>query len=90
MPKSTSSVRIARLNRLLTALRDKPGIGRDELISGVEYTSSRTLERDLSFLREAFNVRIVYLRSQGGYCLEDAGQFVMLYREGGSERQAPP
>ena len=81
MLKSTSSVRIARLNRLLTTLRDKPGIGRSELISRVEYTLPRTLERDMRFLRDEFGVRISYLRSRGGYCLESSGQFVMMYRE---------
>lgn len=90
MPKSISSLRIARMNRLLTTLRDRPGIGRSELLTTVEYTSPRTLERDICFLRDEFGVKIVYHRSQGGYCLKDVGEFVMLYREGPGRTREPP
>ncbi len=82
MPKSTSSVRISRLNRLLITLQNKPGLSRKELLDEVEYTSPRTLERDMRFLREEFGVRIAFLRSKGEYYLEDAGQFVLLRKSG--------
>ena len=51
MPRDLSSIRIARLNDLVQELSSRPFLPRKELMSRLEYTHGRTLERDLAFLK---------------------------------------
>ena len=77
MSKSISSARIKRLNLLLRTLEMKPNISRAELINECGYRSGRTLEDDLSFLKNSFGAKIRYSRSSKSYIFEGAGNYVL-------------
>ncbi len=77
MPQSLSSMRIKRLNSLLTVLNSNPYIVLEELLEKIKYPSARALGRDLQFLRKAFNVKITYSRHFHAYHLENTGDFIL-------------
>ena len=77
MSRGLSSMRIERLNMLLGTLRSRDYISRDGIMTECRYTSSRTLESDIRFLREVFGARIRYSRRVMGYILEDAGKYIL-------------
>ena len=77
MARSISSERIKRLNLLLKVMRENGYISRDELIEKCSYVSSRTLESDIRFMREAFGAKIHFSRSRMAYILENTGDFVL-------------
>jgi predicted DNA-binding transcriptional regulator YafY len=77
MPQSLSSMRIKRLNSLLTVLSNDSYITLEELLEKVKYPSARALGRDLQFLRKAFNVKITYSRHFHAYHLIHTGDFVL-------------
>ena len=78
MPQSLSSIRIRRLNSLLTILRSNSFVTLEEILTKVNYPSARSLGRDLQFLRKAFNVKISYSRRVHAYHLENTGDFLMI------------
>ena len=78
MPRDLSSIRIARLNDLVQELSSRPFLPRKELMSRLEYTHGRTLERDLAFLRDQYGVEIEYDRHRGAYRLSGTGRFLAL------------
>ncbi len=80
MAREVSSTRIKRLNDLLRALRSKLYLKRDELMEQIKYSTPRTLESDLCFLRRAFNARITYSRRKYAYHLEHEGDFALSLR----------
>ena len=80
MAQSLSSTRIIRLNRLLGLLRDNPHVKTDVLMKKCSYSSSRTLQEDIRFLRRAFKAIIAYSRRSHGYRLEDTGDFLLLLK----------
>ncbi|MBQ7219417.1 MAG: hypothetical protein IJS28_00385 [Synergistaceae bacterium] len=77
MARSISSERIKRLNSLLKVMRECGYVSRDELIEKCGYVSSRTLESDIRFMKEAFGAKIHYSRSRKGYVLENTGEFIL-------------
>lgn len=79
MPRDLSSIRIARLNDLVQELSAHGILPRKELMSRLEYTQGRTLERDLAFLRDQYGVEIDYDRHKGGYRLRGTGRFLALF-----------
>ncbi len=79
MPRDLSSIRIARLNDLVQELSSRPFLPRKELMSRLEYTHGRTLERDLAFLRDQYGVQIDYDRHRGAYRLSGTGRFLALF-----------
>lgn len=78
MPKSLSSTRIVRLNRLLAILRDNEYLKVEEILEKIKYQSARSFGRDLEFLRKAFNVKITYSRHFHAYHLVNTGDFLMI------------
>ncbi len=77
MSKSTSSLRIERLNHLLCVLKSGQYISRSSLMTECAYVSARTLESDLRFLRETFGVKIRFSRKNMAYHLEDTGKYIL-------------
>jgi predicted DNA-binding transcriptional regulator YafY len=79
MPKDLSSIRIARLNDLVSELSTHGCLPRKELMARLEYTQGRTLERDLAYLRDQYGVEIEYDRHKGAYRLRGTGRFVAVF-----------
>ena len=79
MPKDLSSVRIARLNKLVQELRLHPRISKEELFARLEYGCERTFERDLTYLREEHALDVVYDRSAKHYRLYDSGRYLLRF-----------
>ena len=61
----------------MKTLELKPNISRAELINECGYTSGRTLEDDLKFLKNSFGAKIRYSRSSKGYIFEGSGNYVL-------------
>jgi len=79
MPRDLSSIRIARLNDLVQELSIHGWLPRKELMARLEYTHGRTLERDLTYLRDQYGVEIEYDRHRKAYCLRGTGRFVAVF-----------
>ncbi|SMG16033.1 helix-turn-helix transcriptional regulator [Dethiosulfovibrio salsuginis] len=79
MPKDTSSVKLDRLNRLMGILYSGRAVTKNLILDEIGYTTSRTFERDMAFLREAYMVDIRYDRLCGGYILEGRGSFILNF-----------
>jgi predicted DNA-binding transcriptional regulator YafY len=79
MPRDLSSIRIERLNDLMVELSTSRHLPKDELMSRLEYTHERTLERDLAYLRDRYGVQIDYDRDRRGYRLSGTGRFLALF-----------
>jgi len=77
MPKDISSIRMERLNELMSLLSDGRGYSKSELIQRFEYASARTLERDLEFMRYRFNADIRNEPPNHKYKCYDCGQFML-------------
>jgi len=80
MSRGMSSVRIERVNRLLSRVGSKRSgrtVPSDVLIRECEYggesksreASIRLLQRDIQFLRVYFSVKIIYVQKEKGYVL---------------------
>ena len=79
MSKDFSSIRIRRLMSLLKYLRNKKnfGVSLKNIIHDCEYTSIRTLERDIKFLRDEFHAEIICDNSRPKkYYLLNEGNFL--------------
>jgi len=79
MPRDLSSIRIARLNDLVQELAIHGSLSRKELMARLEYTQGRTLERDLTYLRDQYGVEIDYDRHRRAYRLSGTGRFVAVF-----------
>ncbi len=79
MPRDISSVKLHRLNRLMGMLYAGNPVPKNVIVDTMGYTTSRTFERDLAFLREAYDVEIAYDRARGGYVLEGRGSFILNF-----------
>lgn len=77
MPKDISSIRMERMNELMSLLSDGRGYTKSELMARFEYASARTLERDLEFLRYRFNADIRNEPPNHRYKCYDCGQFML-------------
>ena len=75
--RGLSSLRIERLNMLLGTLRKREYVAKNELLVLCGYTSARTLEDDINFLRKIFGAKIRYSRSKLGYIFENAGKYIL-------------
>jgi len=78
MPKDSSSVRLSRLLNLIKDFITKESINREDLYLKHGYTSKKTLQRDLNFLRYELDVQIVYDRRSRTYRLADCGPGFMV------------
>ncbi len=79
MPRDLSSVKLDRLNRLMRLLYSGRPVSKDAIMDVIGYASSRTFERDLAFLREAYDAEIRHDQTQGGYILEGRGTFILNF-----------
>jgi predicted DNA-binding transcriptional regulator YafY len=77
LPKDFTSIRIERLNRIMTLLCERRPVSKERLMEEGEYACPRTLERDLKFLEDGYGVSLEYLRSKGGYLLRGQGRFLL-------------
>ena len=67
MPRDLSSVRLSRLNSLVLAFYSTPRMSKREIITRLEYSSDRTFERDLAYLRDEYAVDISHNRNTSQY-----------------------
>ena len=80
MARELSSIRIARLKKLLLLLHRRRGQGveAEEILRECEYASRRTLQADLQMLREEYGAEIEFTRTQPcRYCLKSEGDFLL-------------
>lgn len=77
MSKDISSLRMERLNNLVWTLKSGRGYSKSDLMEKFEYTTPRTLERDLELLRYTFNVDIKNEGQNHLYRCYDTGQFLL-------------
>lgn len=77
MPRDLSSVRLVRLNDLLRILGSAPCVPRQRLLHELGGYTSRTLERDLDYLRSQFGTKVSWDFRRKGYVLHDPGAFMM-------------
>ena len=77
MPQDLSSIRLRRLNNLMLALASGDPASKQRLMRDLEYTQSRTFERDISFLRDEYAAEIAFDRKKKGYLLKGKGRFLL-------------
>ncbi|NLK30674.1 MAG: WYL domain-containing protein [Aminobacterium colombiense] len=77
MPRDLSSVRLSRLNNLVLAFYSTPRMSKREIITRLEYSSDRTFERDLAYLRDEYAVDISYNRNTSQYVFYGRGKFLV-------------
>jgi len=75
MPKDMTSVRHDRLSRVMAFLQSKVKASHDEIFSVGEYSSNRTLQNDLYYLRGTYGADIKYNSRDKLYVLESSGVF---------------
>jgi predicted DNA-binding transcriptional regulator YafY len=88
LPRDLSSARLARLNALLQLLASTPFLSKERLFEKLDYSTNRTFERDLAYLRNEFDAQIRWDPGYKGYVLENSGTFVMHLDLSGSEATA--
>ena len=77
MSGDVSSVRLARMNHLMMIFHRYRHVSREEILRSVGYTTGRTFERDVEFLRHEYGVEISYSRETRLYSLCSRGMFIM-------------
>ncbi|MDO4987637.1 MAG: hypothetical protein Q4E17_01200 [Synergistes sp.] len=77
MSMDLGSVRLARLNKLMTVFLAYQYIPRNDLMDMVNIVSVRMLQRDISYLKEEFNVNIEYDFKHRAYKCTNPGHFVL-------------
>ena len=75
MPKDMTSIRHDRLSKVMAFLQSKVRASHDEIYSIGEYTSDRTLQNDLHYLRGIYGAHIRYDGHKKLYVMESAGTF---------------
>ena len=75
MSQDTSSVRLSRLHRIMRHLAENRTTSRETLMIAAGCNSLRTLQNDLSFLRDEFMADIAYSRKRGRYEIRSTGTF---------------
>ena len=75
MAQDTSSVRLSRLHRIMHHLAENRTTSREALMTVAGCNSLRTLQNDLSFLRDEFMADIAYSRKRGRYEIRSTGTF---------------
>jgi predicted DNA-binding transcriptional regulator YafY len=79
LPRDLSSVRLSRLNSLVLAFYSTPRMSKREIITRLEYSSDRTFERDLAYLRDEYAVDISYNRNTSQYVFLWPGEVSCLH-----------
>ncbi|MCF4150953.1 WYL domain-containing protein [Dethiosulfovibrio sp. F2B] len=80
MPKEIGSNRIKRLNSIMEKLCSRTVLPGKDIRETAESVSARTLQRDLSYLRNEFGADILYDPSSDSYSLKNRGTFVLQIR----------
>ena len=80
MASDQTSIRISRLNRLMRYFLSNQEVPRLALLEYMNYSSVRTLQRDLSYLRTQNSVIISYDFSKQTYKCSDPGNFVLRFK----------
>ena len=75
MPKDMTSIRHDRLSKVTAFLQSKVKASHDEIYSIGEYTSNRTFQNDLYYLRGVYGADIKYDPHKKIYTMESAGTF---------------
>ena len=75
MPKDMTSIRHDRLSKVMAFLQSKVKASHDEIYSIGEYTSNRTFQNDLYYLRGIYGADIKYDVHKKLYVMESAGTF---------------
>ena len=75
MPKDITSIRHDRLSKIMAFLQSKVRASHDEIYSIGEYTSNRTFQNDLYYLRGVYGADIKYDSHKKLYVMESAGTF---------------
>ena len=88
MASDYSSIRMARLNKLMHLLLSRWEVPREELLCYIGYSSARTLQRDLSYLRTENSVQVSYNFSKHTYKCSDPGNFVLCFKLSADEGTA--
>lgn len=77
MPKDMTSIRHERLSNIMALFQSHTKVSHDMLKTVGEYSSERTLQNDLRFLRETYNVDIRYDHHEKLYIMFYAGTFLI-------------
>ena len=77
MAKDMTSIRYGRLTEIMQLLEEKTSVTREELYRAGEYSSRRTLQNDLRYLRETWGAVISYDPKTGRYILDEPGTFLI-------------
>ncbi|MBQ3450025.1 MAG: WYL domain-containing protein [Synergistaceae bacterium] len=80
MPKDMTSIRHDRLSRVMAFLQSRVRATHDEIYSVGEYSSNRTLQNDLYYLRGVYGADIKYDSHNRNYVMESAGIFELNLR----------
>ena len=75
MPKDMTSIRHDRLSRVISFLQSRVKASHDEIFSVGEYSSERTFQNDLYYLRGVYGAAIRYDAHEKLYVMESAGAF---------------
>ncbi len=75
MPKDMTSIRHDRLSKVMAFLQSKVKASHSEIYSVGEYTSNRTFQNDLYYLRGVYGADIKYNSHKKLYVMESAGTF---------------
>lgn len=75
MSRDISSVRLARLNKLMRCFVENGSLSRKFIEEHVGYNSTRTLQNDLCFLRDEYMVEVAYSKKLERYEMSSAGNF---------------
>lgn len=75
MPKDMTSIRHDRLSRVMAFLQSRVRATHDEIFTVGEYTSNRTFQNDLCYLRGIYGANIRYDSREKLYVMETAGAF---------------
>ena len=79
MGMGMASIRMARLNNLMHYFLSYRHVSGKELLESLGYSSLRTLQRDISYLKSEYSVNISYDFSKHIYTCRDSGHFVMYF-----------
>lgn len=88
MPKDMTSVRHDRLSRIMAFLQSRERATHDEIYSVGEYSSNRTFQNDLYYLRGVYGADIKYDSHHKYYVMENAGIFQLNLKITKSEIEA--
>ena len=80
MPKDMTSIRHDRLSKVMAFLQSKVRASHDEIYSIGEYTSNRTFQNDLYYLRGVYGADIKYDVHKKLYVMDSAGTFQLNFK----------